>query len=33
MNGFKVIALLILAIGLYYNYQQDAGQHRRAKGW
>ena len=33
MNGFKVIALLILAIGLYHNYQQDPGQCRKAKGW
>lgn len=33
MNGFKVIALLILAIGLYHNYQQDAGQHGKAKVW
>lgn len=33
MNGFKVIALLILAIGLYYNYQPDAGQHGKAKAW
>lgn len=33
MNGFKVIALLILAVGLYHNYQQDSGQQRRAKVW
>ena len=33
MNGFKIIALLILAIGLYHNYQPDAGLHRKAKVW
>ena len=33
MNGFKIIALLILAVGLHHNYQQDAGQHRKAKTW
>ena len=33
MNGFKVIALLILAAGLYHNYGLDSGQHRRAKVW
>lgn len=33
MNGFKVIALLILAVGLYHNYQQDSGLQRRAKVW
>jgi hypothetical protein len=33
MNGFKIIALLILAVGLYHNYQQDAGSHRKAKVW
>ncbi|WP_345057776.1 hypothetical protein [Hymenobacter glaciei] len=33
MTGFKIIALLILAFGLYHNYQQDAGQHRKAKTW
>ncbi|GAB3655989.1 hypothetical protein GCM10027594_28810 [Hymenobacter agri] len=33
MNGFKVIALLILAVGLYHNYQSDRGQHGKAKVW
>ena len=31
MNGFRVIALLILAIGLAYNYKQDSGMHQKAK--
>ncbi len=33
MKGFTVIALLILAVGLYHNYQQDGGRHRKAKVW
>lgn len=33
MSGFTVSALLILAVGLYYNYQQDRGLHQRAKVW
>jgi hypothetical protein len=33
MSGFTISALLILAVGLYYNYQQDKGQHRKAKIW
>ena len=33
MSGFTIVALLILAVGLYYNYQQDRGLHQRAKVW